>query len=81
MFAVSWLDLRRLPVRVDAAGLDAQYVGASIRTDGVMLWFVTDTSGIHLRCRYPDTPEARQSVGAWLDDLVARMRRSSAGGG
>ena len=83
MFAISWLDLRRLPVRIDAAGLQAQYVGASIRTDGVMLWFILDEAGLHLRCRYPDTAEARASVGAWLDALVARLRseaRTSVGG-
>lgn len=82
MFAISWLDLRRLPVRVDAAGLEAQYVSASIRTDGVMLWFILDEHGLHLRCRYPDTEEARTHVGTWLDLLVARLRRiahSSAG--
>lgn len=80
MFAVSWLDLRRLPVRIDTAGLDAQYVGAAIRTHGVMLWFIIDDSGVHLRCRYPDTHEARRNVGAWLDTLVARMRELAAGG-
>ncbi|WP_129656280.1 GNAT family N-acetyltransferase [Rothia halotolerans] len=83
MFAISWLDLRRLPVRIDATGLEAQYVGATIRTDGVMLWFILDESGLHLRCRYPDTPEAREHVGAWLDLLVAKLQaaaRSSAGG-
>lgn len=83
MFAISWLDLRRLPVRIDAAGLEAQYVGASIRTDGVMLWFVLDEAGLHLRCRYPDTAEARRHVGAWLDALVDRLRadaRASSGG-
>lgn len=37
MFAISWLDLRRLPVKVDSAGLKAQYVGASVNPDGVML--------------------------------------------
>lgn len=74
MFAVSWLDMRRLPVKIDAAGLDAQYVSAAIRTDSVMLWFILDDRGVHLRCRYPDTTQARHSVGAWLDDLVARMR-------
>ena len=79
MFAVSWLDLRRLPVRIDAAGLDAQYVGAAIRTHGVMLWFIIDDSGVHLRCRYPDTREARRNVGAWLDALVARMRGLATG--
>ncbi|GAA3046026.1 peptide synthetase [Gordonia defluvii] len=83
MFAISWLDLRRLPVRVDAAGLGAQYVGATITTDGVMLWFILDGSGLHLRCRYPDTPEARTNVGGWLDRLVATLQagaRSSVGG-
>ncbi|MFC5677714.1 GNAT family N-acetyltransferase [Aeromicrobium endophyticum] len=75
MFAISWLDLRRLPVRVDAAGLEAQYISAAIRTDGVMLWFILDESGLHLRCRYPDTPDARQHVGQWLDRLVERLRR------
>lgn len=82
MFAISWLDLRRLPVRIDDLGLEAQYVSASIRTDGVMLWFILDESGVHLRCRYPDTAEARTSVGSWLDALVLRMReaaRASAG--
>ncbi len=74
MFAISWLDLRRLPVRIDAVGLDAQYVGATIDTDGVMLWFIQNESGLHLRCRYPDTPEARTNVGAWLDLLVARLQ-------
>lgn len=83
MFAISWLDLRRLPVRIDSAGLEAQYVGATISTDGVMLWFVLDEAGLHLRCRYPDTDEARRSVGGWLDVLVARLRaaaRASVGG-
>lgn len=83
MFAISWLDLRRLPVRVDTAGLEAQYVSAAIMTDGVMLWFVLDESGLHLRCRYPDTEEARDHVGEWLDAVVAELRsraRASIGG-
>ena len=74
MFAISWLDQLRLPVRIDSAGLDAQYVSARIHTDGVMLWFIQDKSGLHLRCRYPDTVEARTNVGAWLDLLVARLQ-------
>ncbi len=74
MLAVSWLDMRRLPVTIDALSLAAQYVSAGIQTDSVMLWFITDSVGIHLRCRYPDTMEARRNVGAWLDDLVTRMR-------
>lgn len=78
MLAVSWLDMRRLPVTIDTQGLDAQYISAGIRTDAVMLWFITDDAGIHLRCRYPDSHEARRNVGAWLDDLVARMRSEGA---
>lgn len=72
MFAASWLDSSRLPV--DPADAErAQYVSASIRTDGVMIWFITNPSGLHLRCRYPDTPEARASVGTWLDTVVASI--------
>lgn len=77
MLAVSWLDMRKLPVTIDTQVLDAQYISAGIQTDGVMLWFITDSAGIHLRCRFPDTPEARRNVGAWLDNLVARMRRAA----
>ncbi|GGA76385.1 peptide synthetase [Pseudoclavibacter endophyticus] len=83
MFAISWLDLRRLPVRIDSLGLEAQYVGATILTDGVMLWFILDAQGLHLRCRYPDTAQGREHVGAWLDALVTHLRseaRASVGG-
>ena len=74
MFAVSWLDHRRLPVDVDL-GLRPQHVSAVIRTDGVMVWFVVNGSGLHVRCRYPDTAAARASVGGWLDDLCTGLVR------
>ncbi|MBU4465818.1 MAG: peptide synthetase, partial [Actinobacteria bacterium] len=72
MFAISWLDSRRLP-EVDRT-LGIQYVSAVIETDGVMIWFLVGESGLHLRCRYPDTPEARVSVGQWLDAVQHRLR-------
>lgn len=72
MFAISWLDTRRLPAVQD--DLSIQYVSAVTRTDGVMIWFIVNGSGMHLRCRYPDTPQARASVGAWLDGVVLGMR-------
>jgi hypothetical protein len=78
MFAISWLDTRRLPLLAEHAS-ELRYVSAAIRTDGVMIWFMVNESGLHLRCRYPDTPEARTNVGRWLDavqqglvDLTAR---------
>ncbi len=75
MFAVSWLDLRRMPVSAPA-GSAAHWVSARLRVDGVMVWFVLDDTGLHLRCRHPDTPQARASMAAWLsavsDALVAR---------
>ena len=77
MFAVSWLDTRRLPVHLDPA-LGLQYVSARIRTDGVMVWFVVNDSGLHLRCRYPDTAEARANVGRWLDAVESGLRAAVA---
>lgn len=73
MFAVSWLDTRRLPVAVPD-GLELQYVGAVMPTDGVMVWFVVNDTGLHLRCRYPVTPQARESVGGWLDAVGLGLR-------
>lgn len=73
MFALSWLDVRRLPVPVGHAA-ELRYVSAAIRTDGVMIWFLVNSSGLHLRCRYPDTPEARQNVGRWLDAVEHGLR-------
>ncbi len=76
MFAISWLDLNRLPVAIDLA-LDAQLVSAVIETDGVMVWFIRDSGGLRLRCRYPDTPEARSSVGQWLAELREGLREQA----
>ena len=72
MFAISWLDTRRLPP-VEAT-LGIQYVSAVIETDGVMIWFIVNDDGLHLRCRYPDTAEARSSVGGWLDRVEGDLR-------
>lgn len=72
MFAMSWLDDRRLPIRV-SPDLGLQHVSAVIDTDGVMIWFVVSQDGLHLRCRYPDTLQARASVGHWLDVLCQEL--------
>jgi hypothetical protein len=72
MFAISWLDTRRLPAVESALGI--QYVSAVIETDGVMIWFIVNDDGLHLRCRYPDTAEARTNVGAWLDRVETGLR-------
>lgn len=74
MFAISWLDTRRLPVSLDAE-LEMQYVSASMSVDGVMIWFVVSASGMHLRCRYPGTPQAARNVRAWMSALVERLQR------
>ncbi len=73
MFAISWLDNRRLPVSVDPVA-QPQHVSAVIETDGVMIWFVVNATGLHLRCRYPDTVIAGESVNAWLDTVCRGLR-------
>lgn len=73
MFAMSWLDHRKLPVNV-AEELNPQHVSAVSRTDGVMIWFVINQTGLHLRCRYPNTRQARRSMRTWLAGLVYGLR-------
>lgn len=75
MFALSWLDTRRLPVSVDDP--QASWISAVIRTNGVMIWFVINDTGLHLRCRYPDTPEARASLTLWLDAVESELRAAA----
>jgi len=77
MFALSWLDNRRLPVQLPAEA-QPQHVSAWIRTDGVMAWFVLNNDGMRLRVRYPQTPEACQTVGTW-SQLVTEGLREIAG--
>ncbi|QGF23802.1 condensation domain-containing protein [Raineyella fluvialis] len=73
MFALSWLDNRRLPVALPA-GLSPLQVSASLPTDGVMFWFLLNDDGMHVRCRYPDTAEARTSISTWLTAVSAGIR-------
>lgn len=73
MFAMSWLDHRRLPIAVPEE-IQPQHISAVIRPDGVMIWFVINETGLHLRCRYPDTEEARATMSQWLDRLVERLQ-------
>ncbi|WP_420098734.1 hypothetical protein [Corynebacterium sp.] len=73
MFALSWLDNRRLPVQVPSEARP-QHVSAWIRTDGVMAWFVLNDDGMHLRVRYPGTPSAVANVGEWAQRVAAGLR-------
>jgi len=76
LFAISWLDLRRMPLRLDES-LEPQFVSAVLPTDGLMIWFIVNGSGLHLRCRYPDNLVARASVDGWLDALAARITEAA----
>ncbi|WP_052226966.1 non-ribosomal peptide synthetase family protein [Microbacterium mangrovi] len=77
MFAISWLDVRRMPLRLDPS-LEPQFVSAVLPTDGVMIWFIADESGLHLRCRYPAGEVAARHAGEWLDAVTARIRDAAA---
>lgn len=76
MFALSWLDNRKLPVSLPE-GLTPFQLSASMPTQGVMAWFLVNDDGMHLRCRYPDTAEARRSVAAWLAAVTAGIRTAA----
>ncbi len=72
MFALSWLDTRRLPSLPPEA--EVQYVSAGIHDDGIMVWFIVNDTGLHLRVRYPNTPEAGINVEDWLDAVQQGLR-------
>ena len=77
MFALSWLDARRMTMPTDPA-LEIQHVSAAIEVDGVMIWFIATAAGMQLRSRYPDTPEARANVSAWLDAIESGLEDAAA---
>ncbi|WP_136611386.1 peptide synthetase [Sinomonas albida] len=72
MFALSWLDVRRLPLRIEAS-FEPQFVSAELPTDNLMIWFIVNDDGLHLRCRYPSNAVARATVSSWLDELTNRI--------
>lgn len=76
MFALSWLDARRLPVPADPAW-DVQHVSAAVDVDGVMAWFTVTDRGLQMRCRFPQTVEAEENVGRWLEAVVAGLRAAA----
>ena len=67
-------DLVRRPTVSCAPATSAADAARLMSRHGVGSVVIIDDSGVHLRCRYPDTHVARASVGTWLDALVARMR-------
>ncbi|MDO5617598.1 peptide synthetase [Kocuria sp.] len=73
MFMISYLDYRRLPAALPAS-LNPQHVSASAPTNGVQVWFVVTDAGLHLRARYPDTPQAQESVNRWLAAVAHHLR-------
>lgn len=77
MFAISWLDARRIPIDHPAI-TDVQWVSAATDTDGVMIWFLATDDGLHLRVRYPDTPPARASVPRWVDAAQSALAAAAA---
>lgn len=72
MFALSWLDTRRL-VQLPA-GSQVQYISAAVHDTGVMVWFIVNDDGLHLRARYPAMPQARTAMGVWLDAVEEGLR-------
>ena len=42
-----------------------------------MIWFIVNDAGLHLRCRYPDTPDARESMDTWLDGVSTALREAA----
>jgi len=73
VFMVSWLDYRHLPGAARMRERAAHHVSAATLADDLQLWLSRTDDGIAVRARFPETPEARQTVGDLLDRLGARL--------
>lgn len=76
MFALSWLDARRLPIRADPTW-EVQHVSAAVDVDGVMAWFTVTDHGLQMRCRFPQTAEAETNVDRWSQAVVTGLRAAA----
>ena len=52
---------------------ETMYFSSVSPTDTVQFWFSRRSSGIDLRTKYPDTPQAREAVGRILSTLRSRV--------
>lgn len=75
---VSYVDYRRIPGHELHEQLQMTQASPDAPTTDVQLWWVRDDSGLALRCRLPDTAEARRIVGAWLDEVEQILRQLAA---
>lgn len=69
---VSYMDFRR-----SRSPESTTYFSSVSSTDTVQFWFSRRSSGIDLRTKYPDTPQARAAVGRILRNLRARLTETS----
>ncbi len=72
---VSYVDYRRVPGHELHDSLRMTQASPDAPTTDVQLWWVRDDSGLALRCRLPDTVEARHIVGGWLDEVEKSLRQ------
>ncbi|GHH67433.1 peptide synthase [Promicromonospora soli] len=73
IFQVSYLDYRRLPGHLAAAGRRAHHVSAATRADDLQLWVSRTNEGVAVRARMPRTDVAVETVDALLDRWAERL--------
>lgn len=79
VFMVSWLDYRHLPGAELAGRRNAHHVSATTLADDVQLWLARTADGVAVRARMPETPTARDTVGALLERWAVLLREAGAG--
>ncbi len=71
---VTWSDHRQMPGYDLAELTSATALAPEQGADDVQLEFVRDRTGVRVRCRRPDTPQAHQALERWLGELLSLLR-------
>lgn len=73
IFMVSYIDYRTLPGARLHESIAAHHISNASTADDAQFWISRTDRGLALRTRYPDTPVARATITAFLDDVRASL--------
>ncbi len=81
VFMVSYIDYTKVEGHERFDESNAHHISNATVSDDAQFWISRTRSGLALRSRFPDTAVARSVMTAFVDELVALLRASTANAG